>query len=432
MLVDDISRPEHPDASLVASQPAAIEVRDLVKSFEIPVERVDSIKERVLHPFAHRETRRLKALDGVSFDVRRGEFFGIVGRNGTGKSTLLKILASIYRAEGGRIAMAGRVAPFIELGVGFNVDLTARENVVLNGVMTGLTRREAEDRLDAVIEFAELEEFVDLKLKNYSSGMLVRLAFSVMIQSDAEILLIDEVLAVGDASFQQKCKDIFHGMRDSHRTVVLVTHDMSAVEQFCHRGMLLDGGKIAVIGDPHEVAQAYLKLNFSRAPARTQSGPDDGPTAIADVRLVETWLESPQGERTANVEFGEKVSFHASFEAMREVIEPTFGFMVSNQDGVEVFGFGSPLNVPEGTAEVVEAGERIQFATEIDVRLLPGRYVVQCWVHRGYNYGDIVLASPHVLDFVVYGTQPGGGLVVLATESRASVEHPPASADEIR
>ena len=150
----------------------------------------------------------------VSFDVHRGEFFGIVGRNGSGKSTLLKILASIYRADGGSIRMAGRVAPFIELGVGFNLELTARENVVLNGVMMGLSRREARRRLDAVLDFAELEEFVDLKLKNYSSGMLVRLAFSVMIQAEADILLIDEVLAVGDAAFQQKCRDVFAEMRD--------------------------------------------------------------------------------------------------------------------------------------------------------------------------------------------------------------------------
>ena len=141
--------------------------------------------------------------------------------------------------------MAGRVAPFIELGVGFNVELTARENVILNGVLMGLSRERGRGpRSDAVIEFAELEEFADLKLKNYSSGMLVRLAFSVMIQSDADILLIDEVLAVGDASFQQKCKDVFHEIRGSDRTVVLVTHDMSAVEQFCHRAMLLHDGDI--------------------------------------------------------------------------------------------------------------------------------------------------------------------------------------------
>ena len=176
------------------------------KTFRIPAHRIDSLKERVVDPFAARDYRELQALRDVSFDVRRGEFFGIVGRNGSGKSTLLKILASIYRADSGTIRMAGRLAPFIELGVGFNPELTARENIVLNGVMMGLSRQEATGGLDAVLEFAELAEFVDLKLKNYSSGMLVRLAFSVMIQVDADILLIDEVLAVGDAAFQQKCR----------------------------------------------------------------------------------------------------------------------------------------------------------------------------------------------------------------------------------
>src|SRR6201747_2739139 len=153
-----------------AGDPVSIQVEGLKKAFRIPTQRVDSFKERLVHPFAARDFRELKALNGISFEVRQGEFFGIVGRNGTGKSTLLKILASIYRADSGTIRMAGRVAPFIELGVGFNVDLTARENVILNGVMMGLPREQAEDRVAAVIEFAELEEFAELKLKNYSSG----------------------------------------------------------------------------------------------------------------------------------------------------------------------------------------------------------------------------------------------------------------------
>ena len=176
--------------------------------------------------------------------------------------------------------MAGRVAPFIELGVGFNPELTARENVILNGVMMGLSRDEAEGRLDAVIEFAELEEFADLKLKNYSSGMLVRLAFSIMIQSDADILLIDEVLAVGDAAFQQKCKDVFHEIRGSDRTVVLVTHDMGAVEEYCHRAMLLDHGDIVAIGDagrgrePLPAAQLrQAERRRGRASGRSRAAP---------------------------------------------------------------------------------------------------------------------------------------------------------------
>src|SRR5215216_5638801 len=197
------------------SRPVVIEARGVEKTFRIPQHKVDTFKERALHPFSRSEYRELRALRGISFDVHEGEFFGIVGRNGSGKSTLLKIMSSIYRADAGRIRMAGRLAPFIELGVGFNPELTARENVVLNGVMMGLSRREAGRRLDAVLEFAELEQFLELKLKNYSSGMMVRLAFAVMVQADADIMLIDEVLAVGDASFAQKCLEVFQEKRRS-------------------------------------------------------------------------------------------------------------------------------------------------------------------------------------------------------------------------
>src|SRR3954451_16880282 len=179
--------------------PVVIEARGVHKTFRVPDQRIDSLKERLTRPLTRIPYRDLRALRDVSFEVHQGEFFGIVGRNGSGKSTLLKILASIYAADSGRVRMAGRLAPFIELGVGFNQDLTALENIELNGVMMGLPREEARRRRDAVLDFAELEEFSDMKLKNYSSGMLVRLAFSMMIQADADILLIDELLAVGDA-----------------------------------------------------------------------------------------------------------------------------------------------------------------------------------------------------------------------------------------
>jgi len=171
-----------------ARGPVMIEVRDLHKSFRIPLQRVDTLKERVVRGLSPTPFRELRALRGISFDVHRGEFLAVVGRNGSGKSTLLKILSSIYRADAGTIRMAGRLAPFIELGVGFNAELTARENVALGGVMLGLGRREAATKLDSVLEFAELEEFVDLKLKNYSSGMQIRLAFSVAVQVNADIL----------------------------------------------------------------------------------------------------------------------------------------------------------------------------------------------------------------------------------------------------
>src|ERR687893_1691516 len=181
---------------------------DVWKTFRLPHERRHTLKERALHPLRRSGHDRLDALKGISFDVHPGEFFGIVGRNGSGKSTLLKVLAGIYRADRGEVRMSGRLSTFIELGVGFNPDLAARDNVLINGIMLGLTPREALARYDRVIDFAELREFEDLKLKNYSSGMQVRLAFSVMVQVDADVLLIDEVLAVGDAAFQQKCYDV--------------------------------------------------------------------------------------------------------------------------------------------------------------------------------------------------------------------------------
>ena len=397
-----------------APSPVAIEVSGVEKTFRIPTHRVDSLKER-LTTFNKQDFRELRALRDVSFEVERGEFFGIVGRNGSGKSTLLKILASIYAADGGRVRMAGRLAPFIELGVGFNPELTARENVELNGVMMGLTRRDARSRLGAVLEFAELEEFVDLKIKNYSSGMLVRLAFSVMIQSDAEILLIDEVLAVGDASFQQKCADVFHEIRDSERTVVFVTHDMSAVEQYCHRAMLLHDGELKSIGDPGEVARSYLRLNFEQAP----SGPDVDMGGVADITLADVWLEDRDGDRISNVEKGSELRFGATLEAHREVDGPSFGFAFTNADGVEVTGFG--LGLPKDVPDRLEPGQRVRLRGELENRLAPGRYVVKCWIHRDHNFANLVLHSPHVLDFVVFG-KDGAGVVSLDHEVTASVE----------
>ncbi len=368
------------------SAPVVIEARDVEKSFRIPTHRVDSLKER-LTSFSGREAKELRALRGVSFEVHRGEFFGIVGRNGSGKSTLLKILASIYAADAGRVRMAGRLAPFIELGVGFNPELTARENVELNGVMMGLHRREAKQRLGAVLEFAELEEFVDMKLKNYSSGMLVRLAFSVMIQSDAEILLIDEVLAVGDASFQQKCADVFHEIRDSDRTVILVTHDMGAVEHYCHRAMLLHDGEAKAIGDPDEVARRYLRLNFEQAPDG-EGEHDWGGTA--DIRLLDAWLEGADGARAGSVETGTEMR-------LRAVLLPADG------------------------PERLRPGQKVRIGGTIENPLAPGRYVVKCWVHREGNLANLVLHSPHVLDFVVYGA-PASGAVSVAHDLEARIE----------
>jgi len=396
--------------------PLAIQVEGLRKFFRIPTERVDSLKERAVHPFAAREHRELRALDGISFEVRKGEFFGIVGRNGSGKSTLLKLLASIYRADAGTIRMAGRLAPFIELGVGFNQELTARENAVLNGVMMGLTPQESRDRLDGVIEFAELGDFVDLKLKNYSSGMLVRLAFSLMLEVDADILLIDEVLAVGDAAFQQKCADAFHEMKAAGKTIILVTHEMATVEQYCHRAMLINDGHIDLIGAPDEVGRRYLQLNFERgsenAQALEQSTGDE-------VRIVDAHLEDADGTRATAVGQETPIRMRFELEALRDLDGLDVGLILVNADGVGVTRFD--VTVGEVGAREIAAGKRATLRVLLENPLGPGRYFVHCGINRAYGAG-VALYVHNALDFVVYGSHHNHGMVSIPVEASGVIE----------
>jgi ABC-2 type transport system ATP-binding protein len=400
-----------PSPVAAVERPVAIEARGVEKTFRIPSHRIDSLKERAVRPFAPVEYRELRALRAVSFDVHQGEFFGIVGRNGSGKSTLLKVLASIYRADAGRVRMAGRVAPFIELGVGLDPELTARENVVLNGVMMGLSQGEARRRLEAVLDFAELQDFRELKLKNYSSGMMVRLAFSVMIQSDANILLIDEVLAVGDAAFQQKCGDAFDKMRVAGRTVVLVTHDMSAVQRHCSRAMLLHDGELRHIGDPEEAARRYLRLNFAQTDAPSQAR-DQEATPEMHARLVDAWFEDEAGKRITNLEQGQPIRIRVVVEAREQLPHPVFGFHCTNADGVHVFGLNATLDPNDGEPDPVETGQRVRVTGAIENRLTPGRYFISCLIAR--HPGDIDLQRLRPLEFVVYGTPEAGVVSIRA------------------
>jgi ABC-type polysaccharide/polyol phosphate transport system ATPase subunit len=399
--------------------PVVIEVRDVAKTFRIPDRKVDTLKERVVHPLTKMEFRELRALKGVSFDVHQGEFFGIVGRNGSGKSTLLKILASIYRADHGRVRMAGRLAPFIELGVGFNPELTARENVALNGVMMGLSRRQASQRLDAILQFAELEHYVDLKLKNYSSGMLVRLAFATMVQADADIMLVDEVLAVGDASFAQKCMDVFREKRRQGKTLVLVTHDMATVQAFCDRALLIHDGDQRYLGNPEEAALRYYRLNFG---AGARAGNPEAPASVPDVnvKLLDVWLEDEQGERVANVEQDKPFTLQLIAESRHDLHQPVFNFHCLNEDGAWVFAFDKAL--ADDAAAVVPRGERVQLTAQLANPLVPGRYSLECWVSRSRAEGAIALHVLKLLDFFVYGTRPGVGSVSAQADVQATVE----------
>ncbi len=395
-------------AARLSRAPVAIEVRDIHKTFRIPHNRLDSLRERITHPHVRREYRMLQALNGISFDVRRGEFFGIVGRNGSGKSTLLKIMASIYRADAGRVRIAGRLAPFIELGVGFNQELTSRENVILNGVLMGLSRREAMRRLDAVLDFAELRDFADLKLKNYSSGMMVRLAFAVMVEADADVMLIDEVLAVGDASFAQKCLQVFRERRDAGRTIVLVTHDMSTVQSFCDRAILIHDAELQYVGEPDETALRYYRLNFGGDADEVKT---PGAMPEVNVRIVDTWLQNAAGERLGNVEQHERLFFHCVIEARRELRNPVFSFQFMDVDGARLFGFNKTLDPSPGESDVLHSGERVHISGEVENRLLPGDYHIICWIARNRAVGDLAMHSMRLHDFVVYGAHPGPGSV---------------------
>jgi len=405
--------------------PVVIEVRGLSKTFRIPEQKLDTLKERVVHPFTRVAYRELQALRDVSFEIHQGEFFGIVGRNGSGKSTLLKILAGIYKADGGQARMAGRMAPFIELGVGFNPELSARDNVALNGVLMGLGRREARRRLDSVIDFAELGEFVDLKVKNYSSGMMVRLAFSIMIQADPDIMLIDEVLAVGDAAFGQKCMDVFYERRAAGKTIVLVTHDMSTVQSLCHRAMVIHQGEVQHIGEPEQTAMRYFRLNFQgtdvRLPDLTEEGkpdPEKPVTLDLNARLVHARLVDESGTSLTNLEQGQPITLDVVFEAARGLENPIFVVHIRNADGIVVFEHTRTLS------QTVPAGQRIRLDGGIDNRLVPGSYSLECWIRRDRQSGDMALQSVRLAQFVVYGTAPRHGLVLLDNDLEPVLEPP--------
>jgi ABC-2 type transport system ATP-binding protein len=237
-----------------------ISVKDVKKQFKIPLEKSSGIKQQIINHLKGRKGyREFNALKGITFDIKKGEFFGIVGRNGSGKSTLLKMLAEIYTPTSGSVHVKGTLVPFIELGVGFNPELSGRENVYLNGALLGFSRKQVDAMYGDIVSFAELDGFMDERLKNYSSGMQVRLAFSIAIRAEGDILLLDEVLAVGDEAFQKKCTDYFNEQRGK-RTIILVTHNMQNVREYCTKAMLLDEGIIKDIGDPDRIAQEYSEL----------------------------------------------------------------------------------------------------------------------------------------------------------------------------
>lgn len=243
-------------------QEVAIEIKNISKQFVLPKNRSTTLKQAVVNIIKRDNNKTVhKVLDNISFNIMKGDFFGIIGRNGSGKSTLLKLIAGVYEPTAGNIYVHGGLTPFIELGVGFNPELSGRDNVFLNGAMLGFTRKQMESMYDEIVEFAELEPFMDQKLKNYSSGMQVRLAFSISVKAENDILIFDEVLAVGDANFQKKCNEHFVRLKQEGKTIVLVSHAMPTVEKFCNKTAVINNGVLEYIGDTKQAVKIYENLN---------------------------------------------------------------------------------------------------------------------------------------------------------------------------
>jgi ABC-2 type transport system ATP-binding protein len=313
---------------MLDQEPAVI-VKDLYKTFKLPHEQHSGFKQLIINVFKRvRGYETQHVLEDVSFEIKKGEFFGIVGRNGSGKSTLLKILAGIYVPNKGSVVINGSLTPFIELGVGFNPELTGRENVYLNGALLGFSRSEIDDMYKSIVDFAEIEQFMDQKLKNYSSGMQVRLAFSIAIRARSDILLIDEVLAVGDAAFQKKCYNYFMKLKRDKQTVILVTHDMSAVRQYCDRAIMIENGKIVKSGKTEKVAQAYQRMFNDEVVKK------DGSSSIDSDNRWGTGKILAQNPKITVAD--EIITINSKYIAQQDVDAPVFGFNIYNSKGMNI------------------------------------------------------------------------------------------------
>lgn len=309
----------------------ALSVEGVSKTFKLPHERHSGLKQSLISKIGGRHQRGYElqhVLKDISFDVNKGEFFGIVGRNGSGKSTLLKLISGIYTPDSGKVKINGSLTPFIELGVGFNHELSGRENVYMNGALMGFSRQEMDAKYEDIVEFAELENFMDQKLKNYSSGMQVRLAFAIAIQADSDILILDEVLAVGDEAFQRKCFKYFADIKQQQKTVILVTHSMDSVQRFCTRAMLISDGEILEIGNTATVAQKYTELNNpAAAEAQEKKKEKDRRTSKYLSATVNCKRDKDSG----------KVDFVIKLKQKTVMADPVVALLLTDENGRQVY-----------------------------------------------------------------------------------------------
>ena len=344
----------------------AIRVSGVSKDFILPHDKITTVKGLFTGVYKRRRhTNEVQhALHGIDIEIKKGEFFGIVGRNGSGKSTLLKILAGIYQPTKGTVHVDGKLVPFIELGVGFNAELTGRENVYLNGAMLGFSKKQMDDMYNNIVAFAELERFMDQKLKNYSSGMQVRLAFSLATRAQADILLVDEVLAVGDADFQRKCFEYFRTLKRDKKTVVFVSHDMSAVREYCDRAVLIDKSNIVAAGSSDSIASAYSKLFLN---AEQTADNAVGAKRWGDAAIV---YKRVKAQVTPEI-----IELTLVAAAKQKVDSPNFGFLIRDANGEALLGTNT--HIQRQYIDSLQAHEELKLTWSFDNILNEGIYYIE-------------------------------------------------------
>lgn len=384
----------------------AVKVQHVSKDFRLPIDSQNSLKGRLVN-FRKRGYKTQHALKDIDFEVKEGEFLGIVGRNGSGKSTLLKLIAGIYMPTKGGVQVTGRLTPFIELGVGFSPELSGRDNVYLNGALLGFSRVEMDAMYDEIVEFAELNEFMDQKLKNYSSGMQVRLAFSIAIKVSTDVLVLDEVLAVGDAAFQQKCFDYFMNLKKQKKTVILVTHDMGAVRQYCDRAIMIEKGVIAEQGSPEQVAMAYQQLFVKEIEDQQARDNIEGERwGSGEIRTISTSVKATK----------ETVMITTEYVANSAVENPVFGITIYSPSDIGLVD-ANTYQAEKRTGHI-KKGQHISMTWEIPNLFIKGRYRVSAGCTSS-SFHQIYDQVAEAASFRIAHDTPTGGAIYPAVELRS-------------
>lgn len=397
----------------------AITLRDVHKTFRIPHERHTTLTERLLHLFHQIEYETFNALRGVDVTIEEGSFVGIIGRNGSGKSTLLKLIAGLLPPDRGEIRVAGTMSALLELGLGFSPELSVRENVELYAAVLGYPRREIKERIEAAISFAELDRFRDAKLKNLSTGMRARLGFATALQAECDILLLDEILAVGDESFQRKCIDVFLDLKRRKRTIILVTHDLHQIQALCDHAIYIEAGRVAADGPPEMVITKYLESLRAPVPEaevseETVDGESDASSnangAAEPVEFQGAWLTDHTGDSVAVVTPGQRVTLVCRARALVSVDNPIFGVVVNEREGPVIYITSTFwLGVRTG---VLEPGQTVELRVPFDAPMHHGEYVISVLASNAART-EAYASAGHLVHFNVGGTMAERSAIVL-------------------